>query len=218
MVVRHSRTPELQTCWRTSSPYRKWLSSDIVRRPDIISRVGSRTVADDAQAMSPSARDRAVPWERLSALIAEQMGLHFPLERVADLQRGLAGAAEDLGFRDLAAGVDWLMATPLTKPQLQVLASHLTVGETYFFRDPNTFEALASRVLPALIHARNRLQSLRRSRPRSRPFPLKPSRRHLRETAKLMSEVTVVRRWARARLTPAPASAPRPNELKGAAV
>jgi len=117
-------------------------------------KVGSRTVADDDQAMSPSARDCAISWERLSALIAQQMGLHFPHERLADLRRGLAGAAGEFGFQDLAACADWLMATPLTKPQLQVLASHLTVGETYFFRDTKTFEALASRVLPALIHAR----------------------------------------------------------------
>jgi len=125
-------------------------------------RVGSRTVADDAQAMSPPDRDRDTPWARVSQFIAEQMGLHFPHERLADLQRGLAGAAGEFGFQDPAACADWLMATPLTKAQLQVLASHLTVGETYFFRDANTFEALASRVLPALVHARRgREQRLR---------------------------------------------------------
>jgi chemotaxis protein methyltransferase CheR len=95
-----------------------------------------------------------VQWGRVSEFIAAQMGLHFPKERLADLQRGLAGAAGEFGFQDSASCADWLMATPLTKPQLQVLASHLTVGETYFFRETKTFEALTSRVLPALIHAR----------------------------------------------------------------
>lgn len=110
----------------------------------------------------PPARDHDTPWARVSEFIAEQMGLHFPHERLADLQRGLAGAAGEFGFQDLAACADWLMATPLTKPQLQVLASHLTVGETYFFRDTKTFEVLASRVLPALMHVRRgREQRLR---------------------------------------------------------
>lgn len=112
--------------------------------------------------MPPLIRNHDMQWARVSEFIAENMGLHFPPERVADLQRGLAGAAVEFGFQDVAACVDWLMATPLTKAQLQVLASHLTVGETYFFRDSKTFEALADRVLPALIHARRgREQRLR---------------------------------------------------------
>jgi len=41
---------------------------------------------------------------------------------------------------------------------------------------------------------------------------------YLRDTVRLMSEVKVVRRWARARLAPAPVPAPRPVELKGAPV
>src|SRR4030081_182852 len=100
------------------------------------------------------ARDRGTPWARLSALIAERMGLHFPLERLTDLQRGLAGAADEMGFDDVAACADWLLSAPLTKAHLQVLASHLTIGETYFFRDKRTLDVLAGRVLPELIQAR----------------------------------------------------------------
>ena len=93
-------------------------------------------------------------WSQLSELIAEKMGLHFPRERRDDLQRGLAGAAEEFGFEDAAACVGWLLSAPLTKAQLQVLASHLTIGETYFFRDKQTLEALAGSILPELIRAR----------------------------------------------------------------
>jgi chemotaxis protein methyltransferase CheR len=98
----------------------------------------------------------------MSEFIAEHMGLHFPHERLADLQRGLAGAADEFGFDDIAACADWLLSTPLNRAQLQVLATHLTIGETYFFRDKRAFEVLASRVLPELIHARRgREQRLR---------------------------------------------------------
>ena len=106
--------------------------------------------------------DHETPWTRLSELVAERIGLHFPNERLADLQRGLAGAAAEFGFADVATCADWLLGAPLTRTQLQVLASHLTIGETYFFRDKKTFDVLASRVLPDLIHARRgREQRLR---------------------------------------------------------
>jgi len=93
-------------------------------------------------------------WSQLSAFIAERMGLHFPRERWDDLQRGLAGAAQEFGFEDAAACVGWLLSAPPTKAQLQVLASYLTIGETYFFRDKQTLEALAENILPELIRAR----------------------------------------------------------------
>ena len=38
-----------------------------------------------------------------------------------------------------------------TEPQIEVLARHLTVGETYFFRDKTSFDFLEKRVLPELL-------------------------------------------------------------------
>jgi chemotaxis protein methyltransferase CheR len=46
------------------------------------------------------------------------------------------------------------LAAPLTKTHLQVLASHLTVGETYFFREKKTFEILTASIVPDLIRNR----------------------------------------------------------------
>ena len=101
-------------------------------------------------------------WSQLSESIADAMGLHFPRERWGDLRRGLAGAAYEFGFNDVAECADWLLSAPLTKAQLQVLADHVTIGETYFFRDRRTFEVLASSVLPELIRCRRgREQRLR---------------------------------------------------------
>ncbi|WP_332775393.1 CheR family methyltransferase [Polaromonas sp.] len=101
-------------------------------------------------------------WSQLSEFIAAAMGLHFPRERWDDLKRGLFGAAQEFGFDDTAACIDWLLSAPPTQAQLQVLASHLTVGETYFFRDPPMLEALAGSILPELIRRRRgREQRLR---------------------------------------------------------
>ena len=91
---------------------------------------------------------------QLSEVIATRMGLHFPPERWPDLERGLAGAAKEFGLADAAACVDWLLSAALTKPQLEVLAGHLTVGETYFFREKKMFDALAGTFLPELMRTR----------------------------------------------------------------
>lgn len=93
-------------------------------------------------------------WLQLSDLIAGKMGLHFSPERREDLERGITGAALEFGFEDADECISSLLASPLTKAQLQVLASHLTVGETYFFRDKQALDALAKNILPELIHAR----------------------------------------------------------------
>src|SRR6266849_10316988 len=79
-------------------------------------------------------------WERLSEFIARNTGLHFPPERRSDLQRGFAAAAAEFGFADSARCADWLLSASLTRPQLHTLASHLTIGETYVFRERHTFE------------------------------------------------------------------------------
>src|SRR5579872_4645399 len=91
---------------------------------------------------------------RMSELVAERLGLHFPAERWADLERGLVGAAAEFEFRDLRSCVDWLLSAALSKSEVEILASHLTVGETYFFREKKAFDALAEHVLPALARLR----------------------------------------------------------------
>jgi chemotaxis protein methyltransferase CheR len=88
---------------------------------------------------------------RVSAYVAERMGLHFPKERWNDLERGLRQAAPELGFKDGESCARSLLLSPMTKPQIEILASYLTVGETYFFRDKKNFDILENRILPALI-------------------------------------------------------------------
>ena len=89
-----------------------------------------------------------------SGLIAERMGLHFPEARWPDLARGLGTAAAELGFEHPGACLGWLRSRELTTRQIETLASHLTVGETYFLRDPASFEALEREILPPLVARR----------------------------------------------------------------
>ena len=90
----------------------------------------------------------------VSGVVAERMGLNFPEERWPDLARGLKTAGEELGFESPDTCVGWLTSGELTTRQIETLASHLTVGETYFFRDPASFEALEREILPPLIARR----------------------------------------------------------------
>lgn len=99
--------------------------------------------------------------DRLSALLAEKIGLHFPQERHGDLLRGIGAAARELGHASAEACIHWLLASPLSRRQVEILASHLTVGETYFFRDIRSFEILEERILAELIRARGAERRLR---------------------------------------------------------
>ncbi|MEI7881800.1 MAG: CheR family methyltransferase, partial [bacterium] len=91
-------------------------------------------------------------YNQVTAFVNERMGLHFPIERRTDLERGLHAAARERGQRHVEDYVAWLLSTPLSKLQIEELAGHLTIGETYFFRNPEQFTLLEHRVIPELIH------------------------------------------------------------------
>lgn len=90
----------------------------------------------------------------LSRSVAERVGLHFPPERWQDLEVGVQAAARELGIDDVAACARGLLDARLDGPQMEVLINALTIGETYFFRDPRGLCVLSEHVLPALIRAR----------------------------------------------------------------
>ena len=97
----------------------------------------------------------------LSELVAVRMGLYFPPERWGDLERGIAAAAPDFNFPDRESCARWLLSAPLTRRMNEVLASHLSVGETYFFREKQSLEILGEQVLPQLLQVRRHERRLR---------------------------------------------------------
>lgn len=90
----------------------------------------------------------------LSEFVAQRMGLAFPQERWRDLEQALAAAAPAFGAEDAEACARRLLSGPLTHEQLGLLAKHLTVGETYFFRERRVFEAIENHILPDLLRRR----------------------------------------------------------------
>ena len=91
---------------------------------------------------------------RLSELIATQTGLYFPQERWGDLERGIAAAAPDFNFSDRESCARWLLSAPLTRHMNEILASHLSVGETYFFREKRSLGIFEEEILPRLLQLR----------------------------------------------------------------
>src|ERR1700741_3583541 len=91
---------------------------------------------------------------QLSEFIADRLGFHFPRERWLDLERGMRSISRAFEFDDMESCIQWLVSSPVTQSRIEILASHLTVGETYFFRARASLDLLEARVLPQLIDKR----------------------------------------------------------------
>ena len=90
----------------------------------------------------------------LSDFLVKEIGLLFPRERWSGLERGMIAAAGQFGFEEVGDCIKWLLSAPLTRQQIEILAGVLTVGETYFFRDPRSFQLLEQEILPELVRTR----------------------------------------------------------------
>jgi len=93
---------------------------------------------------------------QLSEFIAFNLALNFPKNRWNDLERNITLAAKEFGFQDVQKFIQHIISSPLTREHSELLASHLTINETYFWREPQSFEALEQKILPALIHVRQK--------------------------------------------------------------
>ncbi len=91
-------------------------------------------------------------------MLLNRAGLHYPERKRDDLAYGLSHAAQAAGLPDIQA-----LYTDIVNggPAWDTVLEHLTVGETYFFRNVPQFEALRRQVLPELIGRQTKLRSLR---------------------------------------------------------
>src|SRR6185369_15914737 len=82
------------------------------------------------------------------------MGLHTKDERLNELAQKVVSISRDFGYEDSEECMLWLMSAPLSREQSDILARSLTIGETYFLRDPQSYRVLEEQVLPQIISAR----------------------------------------------------------------
>jgi chemotaxis protein methyltransferase CheR len=97
---------------------------------------------------------------QLSQLLEMEMGLYYPARSWGDLERRIGAAAPALGMVDADSCIRQLLSASLTRGQVEILARHLTVGETYFFREKGCFDVLEEHLFPRLLRecARSRRQ------------------------------------------------------------
>ena len=90
---------------------------------------------------------------QLSRWICKRTGLYFPKKRWHDLERIVNNMSRELGFDDAEPCARMLISSSLTKSQVKILIMHLTVGETYFFRDKRSLEIFEKIILPGILDA-----------------------------------------------------------------
>ncbi len=95
-----------------------------------------------------------IAWSALSARIAEELGIDHAKGRLDELAVRMVAAAPSLGFANVDDCVRSLLATPWSSHQIKQLAHHLSVPETYFYRELPIMRALREHVLPALLSRR----------------------------------------------------------------
>jgi len=100
-------------------------------------------------------------YARLKEHLIESTGLMYYADKDVDLARRVGGRLATAGAHDCASYLD-ILCDPLRGPsELDALIAEITIGETYFFRHQEHFDALRDLVLPDLIRRNQASRSLR---------------------------------------------------------
>lgn len=91
---------------------------------------------------------------KLSALIEKEMGIFFPKTRFKELERLLVQMTKELKFNTPIACIEWLLNEPKSREKTEILATYITNGETYFFRENSYFEAMEKIIIPEILENR----------------------------------------------------------------
>jgi chemotaxis protein methyltransferase CheR len=105
--------------------------------------------------MMPSTVVSDPDYARLKDHLIEATGLAYYADKDEDLAGRITRRFSELGVRDCASYIHLLLDQQNGDSELDALIAELTIGETYFFRDHEQFEALRAIVFPDLLN-RNR--------------------------------------------------------------
>jgi chemotaxis protein methyltransferase CheR len=89
---------------------------------------------------------------RLSQSIAKVFGIHFHENQWSSLERYLKNIAKELNIADDIESLSrFLSKNSFSEIEFDALSKHLTVGETYFFRENVALQLFSKEIIPALI-------------------------------------------------------------------
>jgi chemotaxis protein methyltransferase CheR len=97
-------------------------------------------------------------YQRFRDLLLTRAGLSYPERKRGDLAHGLRMALGATRHQNL---VELYADAIADGPGWEVILAHLTIGETYFFRNSAQIDALRAHILPELIARRSAQQTLR---------------------------------------------------------
>ncbi len=97
--------------------------------------------------------------DRFRRIVARRLGLSFDDARLGFLAEVLGRRVEALG-QPCEVYLGQLESVPPARDELRALATDLTVTETYFFRNPDQFRALAQSALASRLIARASVRKL----------------------------------------------------------
>jgi chemotaxis protein methyltransferase CheR len=98
---------------------------------------------------------------RLAQLATSMTGLEFPECRLPDLARAVRETIVQFSLARCEDLYRLLIDAQPDHPVARAFISHLTIGETHFFRNQPQFEALAATILPEIIEQRRSQRRLR---------------------------------------------------------
>lgn len=101
--------------------------------------------------MIPSAVVADPDYQRLKSHLIESTGLAYYRERDEELARHIAPRLEAFGVDGCGAYLDVLRDRQKGESELDALLAQLTIGETYFFRHSEQFDALRQIVIPNIL-------------------------------------------------------------------
>lgn len=79
------------------------------------------------------------------------LGLYYTDNQDVELCRKIGDAALGFGYPEPQDFIDWLLTQKLNTEQVELLATYLTIGETYFMREMKAYDYLEFDYLPKLI-------------------------------------------------------------------
>ncbi len=120
-----------------------------------------RLIRDDASGSSHPDPGADPAYAALKARIIARTGHHYYIDKDDLLIERLRRRFRDAAAADCAAYAALLSDGALGEAEWARLEAEITVGETFFFRYAEQFQALRERILPALIAARASERTLR---------------------------------------------------------
>lgn len=96
-------------------------------------------------------------YARLGLFLEEKTGINMASKRRTEVEYSIAHAAQEAGYSDQSAFIEEVIHHPVHQNQAyQSLIRHITIGETYFFRDHELFSILEKQILPEMIEGKRR--------------------------------------------------------------